>query len=100
MLEADPKSAELGNMLRVPLGRTVDMISEDVQFNASKIKVPTLVVRGNMDTFGTRADCQILVNELSSKIKRFVEIENASHQIPYEKANAEFFEVVKRFLAE
>jgi alpha-beta hydrolase superfamily lysophospholipase len=60
--------------------------------------VPTLVIRGALDTFGTSQDCQSLTNELGSEVKQFVEIPNASHFIPYEKANVQFFKAIKDFL--
>jgi pimeloyl-ACP methyl ester carboxylesterase len=35
---------------------------------------------------------------LGSEVKQYVEIPNASHMIPFEKANVQFFKVVKDFL--
>jgi pimeloyl-ACP methyl ester carboxylesterase len=98
MLASDPKSGELGGCFRVPTGRYVDLLRAKPQFDASKITVPTLVIRGALDTFGTTEDCKLLTEELGSKVKKFVEIPNASHMILYEKANIEFFKAVKDFL--
>jgi pimeloyl-ACP methyl ester carboxylesterase len=98
ILTSDPKSRELGGSFRVPQGRRVDLLRAKPQFDASKITVPTLVIRGTLDTFGTAEDCKLLTEELGSKVKKFVEIPNASHMIPYEKANIEFFKAVKDFL--
>lgn len=98
ILASDPKSGELGGSFRIPAGRFVDLLRANPQFDASKITVPTLVIRGVLDTFGSPQDCNLLTNELGSKVKKFVEIPNASHLIPYEKANVQFFKAVKDFL--
>lgn len=98
LLASDPKSGELGGSFRIPAGRFVDMLKGKPQFDASKITVPTLVIRGALDTFGTTEDSQALTNELGSQVKEFKEIPNASHMIPYEKANVQFFKAVKDFL--
>jgi pimeloyl-ACP methyl ester carboxylesterase len=98
LLASDPKSGELGGSFRIPAGRLVDLLRNKPQFDASKITVPTLVIHGDLDTFSTTEDCTTLTNELGSKVKKFVEIPNASHEIPYEKANLQFFKAVKDFL--
>jgi len=98
ILASDPKSGELGGSFRIPAGRLVDLLIGKPQFDASKITVPTLVIRGDLDKFGTTEDSKVLTNELGSEVKKFVEIPNASHMIPYEKANIEFFKTVRGFL--
>jgi pimeloyl-ACP methyl ester carboxylesterase len=97
-LASDPKSGELGGGIRHPGGNVVDMFRAKPQFDASKIKVPTLVIRGALDTFGTSQDCQLLTDELGSEVKQFVEIPAASHFVAFEKANLQFFKAVKDFL--
>jgi pimeloyl-ACP methyl ester carboxylesterase len=97
-LATDPKSGQLGGAVRIPAGRLVDLLRSKPQFDASKISVPTLVIRGELDTFATHEDNQELYLALGSKEKKFVEIPNASHMIPYEKANVKFFEAVRAFL--
>jgi len=66
--------------------------------DAAKITVPTLVIRGALDTFGTREDSQLLTAELGSAVKQYVDIPNASHFMQYEKANVQFFKAIKDFL--
>lgn len=39
-----------------------------------------------------------LRRSIGSQVKEFKEIPNASHMIPYEKANVQFFKAVKDFL--
>lgn len=98
ILASDPKSGEMGGSFRIPAGRFVDLLRGNPQFEASKITVPTLVIRGALDTFGTTEDSKTLTSELGSQVKEFVEIPNASHLIPYETANTQFFKAVKDFL--
>ena len=98
LLDSDPKSDELGGSFLVPLGRLVDMLRANPQFDASKITIPTLVIRGEYDKVATREDNKLLVEELASDVKKYVEIPNASHIISYEKANIQFFKAVKDFL--
>jgi pimeloyl-ACP methyl ester carboxylesterase len=95
---SDPKSGELGGQRRSPLGRLVDMLRAEAQFDASQITVPTLVIRGVHDTFATKKDSRLLVDELGSEIKLYVEIRDASHFLQYEKGNVQYFEALKAFL--
>jgi pimeloyl-ACP methyl ester carboxylesterase len=97
-LASDPKSGELGGIVRLPAGRYVDLLRAKPQFEASKIKVPTLVIRGDSDTWSTQADSQFLEKELGSEVKQYVEIPNASHGIQYQKANTQFFRAIRDFL--
>ena len=98
MLASDPKSGELGGSFRIPAGRFVDLLRGKPQFDASKITVPTLVIRGALDAFSTKEDCELLTSQIGGQVKQFVEIPDASHMIPYEKANIQFFKAVKDFL--
>jgi pimeloyl-ACP methyl ester carboxylesterase len=97
-LASDPKSGELGGIMRLPAGRYVDLLRAKLQFEASKINVPTLVIRGASDNWSTQADSQLLEKELGSEVKQYVEIPNVGHLIPYEKANTQFFKAIKDFL--
>ena len=97
-LASDPKSGESGGSVRVPAGRLDDLLRTNPQFDASKITVPTLVIRGALDTFATRIDNKLLIDAWGSTVKKYVEIPNASHLLPYEKANVQFFKAVKDFL--
>ena len=50
LLASDPKSGELGGAVRIPAGRSVDEDLAAPHFDAAKITVPTLVIRGDADT--------------------------------------------------
>jgi pimeloyl-ACP methyl ester carboxylesterase len=98
LLASDPRSGELGGQVRQPAGRIVDLLRSNPQFDASRITVPTLVVRGVNDTFGTAADSRRLVEEIASPMKKFLEIAGGSHLLPYERVNQAFFQAVQAFL--
>lgn len=95
-LASDPKSAELGGKVRAPWGRFIGW--PEPHFDASRITVPTLVIRGDSDTLATREDNQKLVADLGSKEKKYVEIAEAGHMIQYEKNNAAFYRAIADFL--
>lgn len=98
MLASDPQAGERGGMFRAPAGRLVDLFRANPQFDAAKIMVPTLVIRGALDTWSTREDSQLLTAELGSAVKHYIDIPNASHFIQYEKASGQFFKAIKDFL--
>ena len=100
MLASDPRSGEMGGQVRYPAGRIADLLRFNPQFDAAKITVPTMVIRGNLDTFGTTADSQLLVKEIGAATKKFVEIPGGSHNLPYEKVSTQFFKAVQDFFEE
>jgi pimeloyl-ACP methyl ester carboxylesterase len=100
MLDSDPRSGELGGQVRYPAGRIADLLRFAPEFDAAKITVPTLVIRGALDTFGSTADSQRLVEEIGSPAKKFVEIPGGSHMLPYERVSGAFFLTVQAFLEE
>jgi pimeloyl-ACP methyl ester carboxylesterase len=97
-LASDPRSGELGGAVRWPAGRSVDPDLSKPFFDASKIRVPTLVIRGDADTAATRETNQRLVDALGSEVKAYVEIPNAGHFLQFEKANRQFYRAVQDFL--
>jgi pimeloyl-ACP methyl ester carboxylesterase len=97
-LASDPRSGEFGNAVRVPWGRSIDQGLFRPHFDATKITVPTLVIRGDADTFATSEDNQRLVSKLGTNVKEFVQIPGAGHFLQFEKANAQLYQAVQRFL--
>ena len=98
LLASDPKSGELGGAVRVPTGRSADKDLAQPHFDAAKITMPTLVIRGEADSFAKRDDDQRLMNALGSTVKQYVEIPNAGHFLHFEHANLQFYEAVQKFL--
>jgi pimeloyl-ACP methyl ester carboxylesterase len=98
LLASDPKSGELGGAIRIPAGRSVDEALADPFFDAAKISVPTLVIRGDADTWATREDNQQLINALGGTAKAYVEIPNGGHFLQFENVNMQFYEALQSFL--
>jgi pimeloyl-ACP methyl ester carboxylesterase len=98
LLASDPKSGELGGAVRVPAGRGIDEDLAKPHFDAAKITAPTLVIRGDADTYAERADNQELMEALGSTTKQYVEIPNGGHFLHLENVNMEFYRAVQNFL--
>ncbi len=98
ILASDPKSAELGGKYRFPTGPISDIFLADVQFDPSKITVPTLVIRSSCDSSTTTENNKKLVELLGSKVKKYVEIPEGGHYIFFEKSNTRFYKAVRDFL--
>ena len=98
LLGSDPKSGELGGAVRVPAGRSVDEDLVAPRFDAAKVSVPVLVIRGDADTNAPREDNQQLMAALGSTLKEYVEIPNGGHFLHFENVNMQFYEAVQNFL--
>jgi pimeloyl-ACP methyl ester carboxylesterase len=98
LLASDPMSGASSGSVRVPAGRTVDQDLAKPRFDAAKITVPTLVIRGSADTSAEHEDNQQLMTALGSTIKEYVEIRNAGHFLQFENVNLEFYQAVQNFL--
>ena len=97
-LASDPKSGELGGAIRAPYGRSVEIAIKEPHFEAEKITVPTLVIRGDADTIATKEDNDALMAALGSEVKQLVEIPNAGHFLHFEITNQQFYQAVQDFL--
>ena len=97
-LASDPRSGELGGVVRWPTGRSVDWNLSKPFFDASKIRVPTLVIRGDADTWATAETNQRLLDALGSDVKAYVVIPNAGHYLQFEKTHKQFYRAMEDFL--
>ena len=98
LLASDPKSGELGGAIRVPAGRSIDVDLADPYFDAAKITMPTLVIRGDADTYAEREDNQQLIAALGTTEKEYVEIPGGGHFLHFENVNMQFYDAVQKFL--
>jgi len=97
-LASDPMSGELGGAIRAPWGRSIDMTIQEPHFDASKITVPTLVIRGEFDSYATHDDNKALINDLGSEVKQLVEIPYAGHFLHFENTNKLLYKALQDFL--
>ena len=101
ILATDPKAGELGGQYRYPAGPISDIfLTTTLQFDASRITIPTLVIRAGNDAAGSTEDNKKLIERLGSKVKKYVEIPIGGHYIFFEKSNAEFYKAIKDFIEE
>ena len=67
ILATDSKSSELGRKYRIPASPIADVyLTVTAQFDAYKITVPTLVIRGDDDIAGTADGDKDLLERLAS----------------------------------
>lgn len=97
-LASDPKSGELAGAIRAPRGRNVDLELEEPHFDAAKITVPTLVIRGEHDKFAKQEDNQALFDALPGDQNDFVVVPGAGHFLHFEKTAMQFYAALTEFL--
>lgn len=94
--------AESTPTVAAPYGAVADVrrtAAGDPVYDASAIDVPTLVVRGSLDTTATRSHGLALVDAIGSTHPRtgYVEIGNATHKVLLERRRGLLFETVRAF---
>ena len=97
-LESDPMSAALGGKIRAPFGRFIEVVSQQKRFDAEKITVPTLIIRGELDKIAPLEDNEMLLATLASNEKKLVTIPGAGHMNPMENTNKQFYQALENFL--
>jgi pimeloyl-ACP methyl ester carboxylesterase len=98
LLTAEPEGADA---VLAPNGVLVDsweMRHERPVYDASQIKVPTLVIRGDADRESTQSDALGVFEKLGSEEKLYVTIGGATHFVCLEKKAPELIEQVQAFL--
>jgi len=97
-LASDPMSRLLDGKIRAPFGRFIGVSTEQKLFDAEKITVPTLIIRGEFDQIALLKDNEALLDSLGSKVKQLVTIPGAGHMNHMEKTNGQFYEALDGFL--
>ena len=88
---------------RAPNGVLVDIFyifTKRPVYDASKITVPTLIIRGNDDPTATEPDAKGLMAEIKAPVKRYISIANGTHFVGLEKNRLQLFREVQTFLDE
>jgi pimeloyl-ACP methyl ester carboxylesterase len=97
-LQSDPLSlTRTPPAFRSPTGCCIDLtraFSGHAAFDASSIKVPTLLVRADSDTTSTEADAQRLLERLESRDKRLVTIPTGTHFACFEHSAPLLFDAL------
>jgi alpha-beta hydrolase superfamily lysophospholipase len=102
-LASDPlSSTRTPPAFRSPNGTFADLFrafTGHAAFDASAIRTPVLLVRGEADTSSTDEDARTLLRELGSADKRYQIIPSGSHFLCFERSAPLLFESCKQFLA-
>ena len=101
-LASDPLSlTRAPPAFRSPTGCGVDLsrtFSGYAAFDAEKIDVPTLLVRGDSDTTSTEADSRRLLERINSRDKHLITIPSATHFACFEHSAPLLFDALLAFL--
>ncbi|MGY3494262.1 alpha/beta hydrolase [Bradyrhizobium sp. USDA 4502] len=103
-LACDTESGQRSpNSVKTPWGALTD-VSElwngGKLFEPADIKVPTLIVRGEWDSYSTDADAKWLFDSLTqAPVKRDVKIARATHFMHFEVNRFDLYEETRAFLA-
>jgi len=89
-----------GKTLRLPNGPYKDIYGEDAPiWDAKKIKVPVLIIRGDRDRASQASAVQNLYDQLEhAPEKRLVTVAGANHFLPRERKHQQFKVIIHGFL--
>lgn len=99
MLAMEPGAS--AEQVKAPNGVLVDLwevFNGRAVYDASKITVPTLVIRGDDDPTATDADARGLYDELGAATKRYVVVGDGTHFLCLEKNAPQLFAETQLFL--
>jgi len=95
---SDPMSDALDGKIRAPFGRFMEVSTQETRVDAEKITVPTLIIRGELDTVVPLEDNTALLNALAGDGNKLVTIPGAGHFNQMEKTNKQFYQALENFL--
>jgi pimeloyl-ACP methyl ester carboxylesterase len=85
-------------MFRAPNGVLIDIFyifTKRPVYDASKITVPTLIIRGDDDPTATEPDAKGLMSEINAPIRRCISIANGTHFVNLEKNRLQLYREVQ-----
>ena len=106
VLDSDPDGAKLSPpVLRAPNGTLVDILGGWLMgkrlYDAEKIRVPTMLIKGEWDVDTPAAMAQgLFANLKNAPYKSYIEIGEATHSVMLEKNRMQLFRPVQAFLEE
>jgi pimeloyl-ACP methyl ester carboxylesterase len=85
--------------VRAPNGTIVDLAAavDAPPYDAAAIEIPTLVVRGSLDTSSMRPDALSLYDDLGTADRAYTEIAGGTHFLQFESNRAVLYETVRSF---
>lgn len=99
---ADEPDGGASGRFRAPNGTLADLwecFSARPVYDPSRIRRPTLLVRGGADATSTRSDALALLDRLGTTEKTYAEIANGGHFLTAERRAPQVFALVAAFLA-
>lgn len=75
-------------------------LSKNVRKNLKKVTCPILCIHSKYDNLASTKGAKIVINGVSSKIKRYVELNNSYHMVLYDNEKIFVMDTVKKFLDE
>lgn len=102
-LQSDPLAAKFkSDSVRFPSGPSVDieaLLHNAPYYNPEEIRVPTLIIRGEWDTYPDNQDAEKLFSSLkNAPQKKYVVIEKGTHVMHLEESRLQLFAEVTHFL--
>lgn len=99
-LASDPLAEKNDNKVRAPWGRFTPYFNQATMQQPDKITVPTLIIRGEYDTYAVLEDNQKLFDALAGDDNKLVTIKDGGHFLHMENVNLAFYEALDNFLTE
>ena len=75
-------------------------LSKNVRKNLKKVTCPILCIHSKYDNLASPKGAKIVINGVSSSIKKYVEIENSYHMVLYDNEKIFVMNTVKKFMEE
>lgn len=102
-LQSDPLAAKYqSDSVRFPAGPSMDMaeLSHNISYyHPEEIRVPTLIIRGEWDTYPDNKDAEKLFSSLKNvPLKKYVVIEKGTHVMHLEESRLQLYAEVTHFL--
>ncbi len=75
-------------------------LSKNVRKNLSKVNCPILCIHSKFDNLSSTKSASVVMNGVSSKIKKYIEIQDSYHMILYDNEKEFVMNSVKKFVEE
>ncbi|MHA4810668.1 alpha/beta fold hydrolase [Flavitalea flava] len=102
-LKSDPLSKDdIMGRVKYPSGPSrdfEDLLHNNAYYDPSKISCPTLIIRGEWDSYPSNEDAGLLLAKLTNaRLKKYVVIEKGTHVMHLEKSRKQLYQEVNNFM--